>query len=115
MQALDSFISPIPSFEGDILISIVPVLARPPGGESNSDPTAGASANASKTWVGKQKQLPTRLLRKKAKKATGKSSGGIQINKHVPKALALTPPLGPRKGIPIHQSRRYTYLEYFLL
>jgi hypothetical protein len=32
MQDLDNFISPIPSFEGDISIPAIPVLAHPPGG-----------------------------------------------------------------------------------
>jgi hypothetical protein len=27
----------------------------------------------------------------------------------------LTPPSGPRKGILIHRSRRYSYLEYIFL
>jgi hypothetical protein len=51
MQALDNFISPIPSFDGDILIPAVPVLARPPSYES-----VGASASASKTRGSKQKE-----------------------------------------------------------
>jgi hypothetical protein len=49
MQVLDSFISPIPSFDGDILILAVPVLARPPGDEPTSDPSTGASAGTVKT------------------------------------------------------------------
>jgi hypothetical protein len=47
MQALDSFISPIPSFNGDILILAVPVLAWSPGDEPMSDPSASASSSAS--------------------------------------------------------------------
>jgi hypothetical protein len=46
MQALDSYISPLPSSDGDILILIVPVLARPPSDETMSDPSIGASASA---------------------------------------------------------------------
>jgi hypothetical protein len=53
MQALDNFISPVPGFDGDILILAIPVLARPLGDEPTSGPSAGA--NALKTWVGKRK------------------------------------------------------------
>jgi hypothetical protein len=55
MQALDSFISPIPGFEGDIPIPAIPILAQPPGDESTSDSSAGVSASALKTWAGKRK------------------------------------------------------------
>jgi hypothetical protein len=55
MQALDSFISPIPGFEGDIPIPMIPVSARSPSGESASDLSARASAGASKNHVGKCK------------------------------------------------------------
>jgi hypothetical protein len=44
MQALDSFISPVPGFDGDILISAIPILAWSPGDEPTSDPSVGASA-----------------------------------------------------------------------
>jgi hypothetical protein len=50
MKVLDSFISPIPRFDGDIPILAIPVLAQPP-----SDPSAGASASGLKTGVGKRK------------------------------------------------------------
>jgi hypothetical protein len=49
MQALDNFISPIPSFNGDISILAIPVSAWPPGDESTSDPATGADASALKT------------------------------------------------------------------
>jgi hypothetical protein len=55
MQALDNFISLIPSFNGDIPILAIPVSARPPDDESTSDPSIGASASAQKTQAGKQK------------------------------------------------------------
>jgi hypothetical protein len=113
MQALDSFISPIPGFDGDILIPIIPVSARPPGGEAIDDPAVGANVGASKTQAGKRKATANPTPQKKAKKATGKSSSGIKINEPVPKAPASTPPSGPRKGIPVHRLRRYTCLEYF--
>jgi hypothetical protein len=57
MQALDSFISPIPRFDGDIPIPAIPVLAQPPSDESTSDPSIGASASALKTGVGKCKAI----------------------------------------------------------
>jgi hypothetical protein len=57
IQALDSFISPIPGFEGDIPIPMIPVVARFPRGELASDPSASASAGASKTRVGKHKAM----------------------------------------------------------
>jgi hypothetical protein len=43
MQALDSFISPVPDFDGDIPILAVPVSARPPSDEPVSDPSIGKS------------------------------------------------------------------------
>jgi hypothetical protein len=49
MQALDNFISLIPSFDNDIQISIILILAWPPRDESVSDAFVGASASASKT------------------------------------------------------------------
>jgi hypothetical protein len=105
MQALDSFISPIPDFEGDIPIPAILVSAQPPGGEADSDPSTGASVSTPRTRAGKRKATANPSPQKKA---TWKPLGGFQINKPAP---ALTPPSGPRKGIPIHQSRRYTYLE----
>jgi hypothetical protein len=56
MQALDSFISPVPSFDSDILIPAAPVSARPPSDELTSDPSTGASASTLKFRVGKRKE-----------------------------------------------------------
>jgi hypothetical protein len=55
MQALDSFISLVPSLGSDILILAILVLARPPSDESMSDSSARASASALKTRVVKWK------------------------------------------------------------
>jgi hypothetical protein len=71
MQALNNFISPIPSFNGDIPFLAAPVSARPSGDESIGDLSARASASASKTRVGKQKATVTRLLRKRLRKLWG--------------------------------------------
>jgi hypothetical protein len=79
--------------------------------------SAGASAGVSRTQVGKRKATVNPTPRKKAKKATGKSASEIKINEAATKASpALTPPSGPRKNIPIHQSNRYTHsrLPHFL-
>jgi hypothetical protein len=65
MQALDNFISPIPGFDGDILIPAIPVLGQSPGDESTSDPSARVSASALKTRSANGKQLPTHLLKRK--------------------------------------------------
>jgi hypothetical protein len=115
MQALDSFISPILGFKGDIMIPTILVLARSPGGEFINDPSTRASADASKTRASKKKATANPTPQKKTKKAPGKSLGRIKINEPMPKAPASAPLLGPRKGIPNHQSRRYTCLEYFSL
>jgi hypothetical protein len=114
MQALDSFISPIPGFEGDILIPAIPILARPPGSESINDPSARANASISKSWAGKRKETANPTPQKKAKKVVGKSSGEIKINEPIMKAPALTPPLGPRQMIPNHISKRYAYRKHYL-
>jgi hypothetical protein len=71
MQALDSFISPIPGFEGDIPIPAIPILARPPGSESINDPSARANASISKSWAGKRKETANPTPQKKAKKVLG--------------------------------------------
>jgi hypothetical protein len=55
MQDLDIFISPIPSFEGDISIPAIPFSARSPGGEAIDDPSIGSSAGALKTQANKWK------------------------------------------------------------
>jgi hypothetical protein len=83
MQALDNFVSPVLSFDGDITIQAVPALARSPNDEPMSDPSAsaGASAIGLKTWVGKWKAT---------------TNPTPQKNEPAPKAPALTPPSGPR-------------------
>jgi hypothetical protein len=112
MQYLDSFISPIPGFDGDIPILAIPVSARPPGGDAIDDPSSQSIASVSKTQASKRKATANPTPQKKAKKATEKSSSGIKINKPMPRASASTPPSSPQKGIIIHRSRRYSYLEY---
>jgi hypothetical protein len=102
MQALDIFISPVPGFNGDIPILAIPALVRPPGDQPTSDPSVGASANASKTQAGNWKATANPTPQKKAKKATGRASSGIKINETIPKAPALTPSSVPRQKIPIH-------------
>jgi hypothetical protein len=109
MQDLGSFISPILDFEGDIPILAISVLTRSPGGEAIDGPSARSSAGTSRTRAKKRKATTNSTPQKKAKKATGRSSSGIKINEPMPKTSALTPPSGPRKGIPIHRSRRYSY------
>jgi hypothetical protein len=110
MQALDSLISPIPGFDGDIPIPAILVLARPPSDELASDPSTGASTSASKTRSSKRKAAANPTPQKKAKKATGRSSGGIKINEPAPKAPSSSPPLGSRLKIPIHRSKWYTLI-----
>jgi hypothetical protein len=53
MQVMDSFISPIPRFEGDIPILAIPISSQSPGGEPANDPSAGARAGALETQTGK--------------------------------------------------------------
>jgi hypothetical protein len=59
MHDLDTFISPIPGFEGDIPIPAIPVSARPPSGEAIDDPSAEANVGASKTRASKRKATTT--------------------------------------------------------
>jgi hypothetical protein len=107
MQALDSFISPVPGFNGYILIPAIPVLAQPPGDESTSDPSTEAGASALKNRAGKRKATANPTPEKKAKKAMGKSTGGVEINEPAPKTSSSTPPLSPRQKISIQRSKRY--------
>jgi hypothetical protein len=69
MQGLDSFISPIPGFEGDIPIPAIPVLTQSPSSESASDLSAGASAGSSKTQTDKQKVAAYLTPQKKPKRS----------------------------------------------
>jgi hypothetical protein len=101
MQALDSFTSPVPSFDDDILILTVLVSAYSPSDEPTSNPSAGVSASGSKTRVGKQKAATNPAPQKKAKKATERSACGIKINEPTSKAPTSTPPSGPQQKISI--------------
>jgi hypothetical protein len=115
MRALDSFISPIPGFDSDVLTLAIPVLTQLPHDESTSDPSAGTSASASRTQAGKWKVTADTTPQKKAKKVMGRSIGGVKINEPTPKSPASTPPPGPQQRIPIHCSKRYARHEYFSL
>jgi hypothetical protein len=107
MQALSTFISPIPEFEGDIPIPVIPVSVWSLSDESASDPIAGASVGAS-TRVGKHETPVILTPPKKARKTTGKSTSRIKINEPAPKASsALTHPSCSWKKIMIHRSNRY--------
>jgi hypothetical protein len=112
MQALDNFISPVPSFDSDILILAILILAWPPGDEPTSDPSTGASPSSLKTRVGKRKVTANPTTQKKAKKTTGRFTGGIKINEPTTKTSASTPPSGPQWKIPIQHSKRYAHHEY---
>jgi hypothetical protein len=112
MQNLDSFISPISGFEGDILVPAISILARDPGAESSEDPSARSSASALRTRAYKRKEPRALSHPKKAKKAPEKLLGGIKIFDPKPKDAALTPPSGTWKGIPILRSKRNAYLQY---
>jgi hypothetical protein len=115
MQYLDSFVSPILGFEGDIPIFAIPVSACDPGVESSQGLSTRSGADASRTQASKWKVPNDPSYQKKAKKAPRKPLGGIKISHPKPKAPALTPPSGTRKGIPILRSKRYADLQYFLL
>jgi hypothetical protein len=66
MQALDSFISPIPNFEGDIPILAIPVSAQSPSGEADSNPSTEASVGTPLAWAGKRKATASLTPQKKA-------------------------------------------------
>jgi hypothetical protein len=80
MLDLDSFISAIPRFAGDILIPTIPISARDPSVESSEDPSARSSAGASRTQASKRKAPINLVPQKKAKKAIEKPLGGIKIS-----------------------------------
>jgi hypothetical protein len=71
MQALDSFISPIPGFDRDVPILAIPVLTQSPGNEITSDPSAGVGASASRTRAGKRKTTANLTPQKKPRSARG--------------------------------------------
>jgi hypothetical protein len=71
MQDLDSFISPIPRFEGDILIPAILISALNPGGESSKDPSVRSNAGASKTQASKRKEPIDPSPQKRPRKLPG--------------------------------------------
>jgi hypothetical protein len=112
---MDSFTVPIPRFEGDILIPAIPVSTHDPGVESFQCPSTGSGASASQTRTSKRKAPIDPSYQEKAKKAIGKPLGGIKFSDPKPKAPASTPKSGTWKGIPVLRSKRYAYLQYFVL
>jgi hypothetical protein len=90
---MDSFISPIPSFEGDAPIPVVPISARDPGAELTEEPPTGSSACTPRTQACKRKVPIDLNLPKKAKKVAGKPLGEIKITGPKSKAPTSTPPL----------------------
>jgi hypothetical protein len=109
MRVLDNFISPIPDFEGDILILAIPILAWTPSAELANDASVGPSARSLRTQAGKRKAAATLPPPKKAKKVMGKRSGGIKIIDPSPKAsVTWTPPKGPQGKFTMRQSNRYS-------
>jgi hypothetical protein len=115
MQDFDSFISPIPRFEGDVLIPAIPISTRDPSAESSKEPLAGSSASTPRTQACNRKAPVDSNPPKKAKKMARKPLGGIKITGPKQKALVSTPPSGTRKGIPILRSKRYIHHKFFLL
>jgi hypothetical protein len=115
MNDLDNFISPIPRFEGDIPILAISISAHHPVAKSSQDPSTRFGADTSWTRASKRKAPIDPSFQKKAKKAPRKPLGGIKISDPKPKAPASTPPSGTQKGIPILRSKRYDYLQHFLL
>jgi hypothetical protein len=115
MQDLDSFISPIPRFEGDIPISCHLDTTHDPGIESSENPSTGCNASTSRTRACKWKVPIDPSPHKKAKKTAGKPLDGIKISGPKQKAPPSTPPSRIRNGILILWSKGYTYLNYFLL
>jgi hypothetical protein len=106
MLALDRFLSPILGFEGNIPIPAIPASAQPPSGEVDSDPSTGASASMPRIQASKRKATAIQTPQKKARKAAGKSQGGIKINEPAPTTPAPNPPSSSGKGILILQSKR---------
>jgi hypothetical protein len=90
MQALYSFISPIPDFDGDIPILAVPVSARPPSDEVVTDPSTRAGASASKTQSSKWKAVANPTPQKRARKPWGDlQAGSKSMNPHPKLMLRL--------------------------
>jgi hypothetical protein len=87
MQDLDSFISPIPGFEGDILIPTIPISAHSPGSEAIEDSSTESSAAHRRLELKSGKQLPTRLPRRKPTKLPGSLHAGFRLMNLFPKHL----------------------------
>jgi hypothetical protein len=87
MQVLDSFIPPVPGFDGDIPIPAILVLARPPGNESTSDPSAGDGVSALKTRAGKRKASANLTPQKKPRKPWENLLAGSKLMNPCPSLL----------------------------
>jgi hypothetical protein len=92
-QALDSFISTIPSFEGDSPIPAIPISVRTPSAKSVGDSLTGPSAGPSKTQASKRKEVATPPPLKKPQMVMSKKALGIKNNDPAPKSSPTpTPP-----------------------
>jgi hypothetical protein len=89
MHDLDSFLSPIHRFEGDVSIPAILILARDPSTESSEEALAGSSASTPRTRAYKRKVHVDPNSAKKAKKMTGNPLGGIKITGPKQKAPIL--------------------------
>jgi hypothetical protein len=109
MQDLDDFISPTPSFEGDVSIPAIPILACDPSTEPSEELLSGSSASTPRTQACKRKATINLNPPKNANEIAGEPLGGIKIIHPKSKAPASTPPSRTRKGIPILRSKRYVH------
>jgi hypothetical protein len=106
--ALDNFIAPIPSYEGESPILAVPVSAWTSSGESASDSLKGQNAGSSGTRADKRKVAATLPPSKKKQRVVSKKALGVMINDLAPQTSpAPTPPRCTQGGFTMHQSNRY--------
>jgi hypothetical protein len=93
LQALDTFITPIPRFEGGTPIPTIPLSAQTLSAKSVGASSKGSRAGSSKTRAGKCKVVTTLPTPKKARKVTSKKPTGVKINDLAPNpSPTLTPP-----------------------
>jgi hypothetical protein len=79
LQALDRFIPPpIPRFEGDSPIHVVPNSAQTPRAESACDSSIGPNSGSSRTQAGKRKASATLPTPKKPLEGHEQESVGCQ-------------------------------------
>jgi hypothetical protein len=95
VQALDSFISHIPSFDSDIPISVVLISSEPPGGEAG--PFHRSQCRCAENSSRRVKAIANPTTSKKTNKTARKPLGELRLMNLYPQHPRRLPPRPPEK------------------